>query len=298
MTLVECVPNFSDGRRPEVIDAIAAAVRREGAQLLDVQSDASHNRSVLTFVAPPDVAEAAAFAGAAVATERIDLREHRGEHPRMGATDVVPFVPFADLPMRVCVALAHRLGARLYRELHIPVYYYGEAARMPERRELERVRRSGFEDLREHILDADRLPDEGEPRVHPSAGATAVGARIPLIAYNVNLKTTDLTVAKEIALAIRASSGGMPNVKALGFELADRKMVQVSMNLTDYRVSNIWRVFNAIKSEAERRGVEVAESEIVGTIPLDAAVRTVSDAILEHKFGMDQILEKKVWAGE
>jgi glutamate formiminotransferase len=266
--------------------------------VIDVQADAAHHRMVVTFVSEPDVAVDAAMAGAAVATERIDLREHRGEHPRMGAIDVVPFVPFADLPMSVCVGLAHVFGTRLWRELHIPVYYYGEAASREDRRELEKVRRGGFEDLRDHIADPDRVPDEGTTMVHPSAGATAVGARIPLIAYNVNLKTTDLQVAKDIARSIRASAGGLPNVKALGFELADRGLVQVSMNLTDYRVTNIWKVYTAIRDEARRRGVEVEASEIVGTIPLAAAVGVIKDAVVEPSFKMDQILEKRVWAAE
>ena len=296
--LLECVPNFSEGRRMEVVDAIADAIRSQGGRVVDVQADPAHNRSVVTFVAEPEAAVDAVIAGARVACERIDLRRHQGEHPRMGAIDVVPFVPFADLPMGVCVDLAHRFGARLLAELGIPVYYYGEAARNPERRELERVRRGGFEDLRDHILEPERQPDEGPAALHPSAGATAVGARIPLIAYNVNLRTTDIGVAKEIARKVRASSGGMPNVKALGFDLQDRGLVQVSMNLTDYRVTNIWKVFDAIRREAERRGVEVAESEIVGTIPLDAAVRTVADAVLEPRLRMDQILEKRVWAAE
>ena len=264
--------------------------------MIDVQADAAHNRMVVTFVAEPALAVDAAIAGATVATKRIDLRQHRGEHPRMGATDVVPFVPFADLPMSVCIDLAHDLGGRLWKELHIPVYYYGEAARDAERRELEKVRRGGFEDLVANIGQPGRAPDEGPPQVHPSAGATAVGARIPLIAYNVNLKTTDLQVAKDIAKAIRASSGGLPNVKALGFELADRGLVQVSMNLTDYRITNIWKVFSVIRDEAKRRGVEVDTSEIVGTIPLAAAVGVVKDAVVEPAFRMDQILEKRVWA--
>jgi glutamate formiminotransferase len=263
--------------------------------VLDVQSDAAHNRMVVTFVAQPERAVEAALAGARVATQRIDLTEHRGEHPRMGATDVVPFVPFGDLSMKTCVELAHRFGGRLWKELRVPVYYYGEAATRAERRELERVRRGGFEELREHIKDADRTPDEGPSEIHPTAGAAAVGARIPLIAYNVNLKTRDLQVAKDIARMIRASSGGMPNVKALGFDLQERGLVQVSMNLTDYRVSNIWKVFSAIRQEAERRGVEVHESEIVGTIPLDAAVRTLRDAILEPNLKSDQILENRVF---
>jgi len=266
--------------------------------VIDVQADAAHNRMVVTFVAEPALAVDAAMAGAAVATERIDLRRHRGEHPRMGAIDVVPFVPFADLPMSICIGLAHDFGARLWKQLHVPVYYYGEAARRNERRELEKVRRGGYEDLVSHIRDADRAPDEGLPEVNPSAGATAVGARIPLIAYNVNLKTSDLQVAKDIAKTIRASSGGLPNVKALGFELADRGLVQVSMNLTDYRVTNIWKVFSVIREEAKRRGVEVEASEIVGTIPLDAAVGVIKEAVHEPAFRMDQILEKRVWAAE
>jgi len=296
--LVECVPNFSEGRRLEVITAIADAIRGSGARVIDVQADAAHNRMVVTFVAEPDLAVDAAMAGAAIATERIDLREHQGEHPRMGATDVVPFVPFADTPMEVCVGLAHVFGSRLWKELKVPVYYYGEAATRPERRELERVRRGGFEELVEHISDLDRAPDVGRPRVHPSAGATAVGARIPLIAYNVNLKTADVQVAKDIAKTIRASSGGLPNVKALGFALADRGMVQVSMNLTDYRVTNIWKVFIAIRDAARERGVEVESSEIVGTVPLAAAVGVIKEAVIEPNFRMDQILEKKVWAAE
>jgi glutamate formiminotransferase len=281
-----------------VITAIADAIRSAGARVLDVQADANHNRMVVTFVAEPAVAVDAAMAGATVATQRIDLRQHRGEHPRMGAIDVVPFVPFADLPMSLCVDLAHTFGARLWNELHVPVYYYGEAARRDERRELEKVRRGGFEELVNHIKDPDRAPDEGAPELNPRAGATAVGARIPLIAYNVNLKTADLQVAKDIAKTIRASSGGLPNVKALGFELADRGLVQVSMNLTDYRVTNIWKVFSAIRDEAKHRGVEVDSSEIVGTIPLDAAVGVIKDAVNEPAFRMDQILEKKVWAAE
>lgn len=296
--LVESVPNFSDGRRSEIIDAIVGAIRGPGGRVIDVQVDPAHNRSVVTFVADTQVAEDAIVAAGRVAVDRIDLTAHEGEHPRMGAMDVVPFVPFADTPMSACVELAHRTGARLARELALPIYYYGDAARTPERRELERVRRKGFEELREHIGDPDRVPDEGPRRIHPTAGATAVGARIPLIAYNVNLKTRDLSIAKEIARTIRASSGGLPNVKALGFDLADRGLVQVSMNLTDYRVSNMWRVFTAIQAEAAKRGVEVVESEIVGAIPLDAAVRTLGEVLIEPKFNMDQILEKKVWAGE
>ena len=281
-----------------MITAIADAIRDAGARVIDVQADAAHNRMVVTFVSEPAIAVDAVLAGASVAINEIDLRQHRGEHPRMGAIDVAPFVPFADLPMQVCIDLAHSCGERLWKEHHIPVYYYGEAATRPERRELEKVRRGGFEHLREHITDEERAPDEGAAEVHQSAGATAVGARIPLIAYNVNLRTTDLQVAKEIAKSIRTSSGGLPNVKALGFDLADRGMVQVSMNLTDYRVTNMWKVFSTIRDEAARRGVEVDASEIVGTVPLAAAVGVIKEAIVEPAFRMDQILEKRVWASE
>src|SRR2546423_1194258 len=214
--------------------------------------------------------------------------------PRWGPLVLSPSCPLPALRMSVCAVRAQAWGARAWRAVRVPVYSSGEAARRTERRELEKVRRGGFEDLAGHITDPDRAPDEGLPEVNPSAGATAVGARIPLIAYNVNLKTADLQVAKEIAKSIRASSGGLPNVKALGFELADRGLVQVSMNLTDYRVTNIWKVFTVIREEANRRGVEVEASEIVGTIPLDAAVGVIRDAVLEPAFRMDQILEKRV----
>jgi glutamate formiminotransferase len=293
--LVECVPNFSEGRREEVISELVGAIAHSGVQLVDVQRDASHNRSVVTFVGGLEAALEAAFAATAVAVERIDLRQHRGEHPRMGAADVIPFVPFADLPMERCVALAHQLGRRIAAELHIPVYYYGEAARRPERRELEQVRRKGFEELRETIQEPDRQPDDGPPVLHPSAGAVAVGARIPLLAYNVNLRTLDVAVAKGIARKIRASSGGFPNVKALGFALEERGLTQVSMNLTDYHVTGLWKVFTAIVALAREQGVEVDGSEIVGTLPLEAAAQLLRDAVAAEAFTAAEILEQRVW---
>jgi glutamate formiminotransferase len=293
--LVECVPNFSEGRREEVIAEIVGAITGAGVRVLDVQRDASHHRAVVTFVGAPEPALEAAFAGAACAVQRIDLRQHRGEHPRMGAVDVIPFVPFGELELERCVDLAHRLGRRIAVELQVPVYFYGAAARLPERRELERVRRGGFEELRETIGEPDRRPDEGPAQVHPSAGAVAVGARIPLIAYNVNLRTADVSVARAIARRIRASSGGMPCVKALGFALEDRGLTQVSMNLTDYRVTGLWQVFAAIEALAREEGVDVDSSEIVGTIPLEAAARLLRDALRAPSFSPEQVLEKKVW---
>jgi len=310
--LVVCVPNFSEGRRPAVIAEIRAAIASAGVRILDTHQDASHNRSVLTFVGQPQATLEAAFAGAASAARLIDLRQHRGVHPRMGAVDVVPFVPFGGFPPAVrghagnppagsgasnlerCVELAHRLGRRIAAELEIPVYYYGAAARVPERRDLERVRRSGFEELREQIHTAARRPDEGPPQVHPSAGAVAVGARHPLVAYNVNLRTRDARVADAIARQIRASSGGLPGVKALGWWLEDRGMSQVSMNLTDYRVTGLWAAYRAVAGLAQARGVEVAGSEIVGTLPAEAVANLLRDALLASDFRVEQILEGNI----
>ncbi len=292
--LVECVPNFSEGRREEVIADIVRAIAACGVYILDQQRDASHNRAVVTFVGAPEAVLKGAFAGAARAVERIDLRQHQGEHPRMGAVDVIPFVPFGELPLARCIELAHQLGHRIALELHVPVYYYGEAARVPERHELERVRRRGFEELRERIGDPDRRPDEGPPQVHPSAGAVAVGARIPLIAYNVNLRTADIGIAKAIATRIRASAGGFPAVKALGFNVTDH-LKQVSMNLTDYRATGVFTAFSAIRALAREQDVEVEGSEIVGAIPLAALAAVVRDALQAPNFTADQVLEKKVW---
>lgn len=273
--LVECVPNFSEGRKRATLDAICRAIETVAtARVLDLHTDADHNRSVVTFVAPPeDVAEAAVRA-VACAAELIDVSHHTGEHPRMGATDVLPFIPLGGVTRAECTALAHAAGARIAHELGIPVYFYGDAARTPARRNLEDVRRGGFERLRAEIdtLPA-RLPDEfagDAPHIHLTAGACIVGVRDILIAYNVNLDTDDLTVARDIARAVRARDGGLPQVKALGLRLHTRGIVQVSMNLIDYRVTGIHAAFAAVEREATRRGVRVAGSEIVGLVPRDA----------------------------
>lgn len=271
--LVECVPNFSEGRKRATLDAVCHAIETVAtARVLDLHTDADHNRSVVTFVAPPeDVAEAAVRA-CACAAELIDVSHHTGEHPRMGATDVLPFIPLAGVTPAECVALAHTAGARIAHELGIPVFFYGDAARDPTRRNLEDVRRGGFERLRAEIDSVpERLPDEfagdASPRIHPTAGACIVGVRDILIAYNVNLDTDDLTIARAIARAVRARDGGLPQVKALGLRLHTRALVQVSMNLIDYRVTGIHAAFAAVEREAARRGVKVASSEIVGLVP-------------------------------
>jgi glutamate formiminotransferase len=270
MSLVECVPNFSEGRRPEVLEAILAAIRAvPGARLIDQSMDASHNRAVVTFVGPPQAAAEAAFRAIACARDRIDLTKHQGEHPRIGATDVVPFVPLEGSSMQECVALAHALGARVGRELEIPVYFYEAAAKRPERRNLPDVRNIGFEKLRQAIAaDPARTPDEG-PRtaLHPTAGATVIGARNFLIAFNVNLETQELPLAKEIARKIREKDGGLPGIKAMGFFLDDLHCAQVSMNVCNFQATGLERVYGEIEALAKAHGVGVRESELVGLAP-------------------------------
>ncbi|HXG96942.1 MAG TPA: glutamate formimidoyltransferase [Gemmatimonadales bacterium] len=288
--LVECVPNFSEGRDPATIDALRAAISAvPGAQLLDVQSDTAHNRSVFTFVAPPAAAVAAAFAAMRVAQQRIDLSKHSGEHPRMGATDVVPFVPVAGVTMEECVQLARQLGERVAKELQIPVFLYAKAATRVERERLPDIRKGEFEGLRGRTLE----PDFGPPRVHPTAGATAIGARPFLVAFNVYLDTQEIAVAKEIAKQIRTSSGGLPGVQASGF-IVDG-LAQVSMNLLDIDITSPAVVFNAIKARAEKQGVGVQYSEIVGLIP-ERALVGAAESLLRLSNAGDHILETKIRA--
>lgn len=295
--IVECVPNFSEGRRKDVVEAIASAVREvQGVRLLDVEMDSSHNRAVLTFIGEPGAVQEAAFRSAAKAVELIDLNVHRGEHPRIGAADVIPFVPISNISMEGCVRIAHELGERLWKELAVPVYFYAEAALKPERRLLPKIRKGEFEALKEEMgVKPERRPDVGEPRIHPTAGATVVGARGPLIAYNVNLRTDDLDLAKRIAKRIRASSGGFPGVQAKGFRLEDKDMVQVSMNLLNFRVTAIPTVFEAIREEAEAAGVSIDSSEVVGLVPLDALLDCAESYLQLEEFSRDQILERRLW---
>ena len=291
--LVECVPNFSEGRRKEVIEAIVQAIAEGGkVWILDVESDEDHNRSVVTFVGEPEAVEEAAFRGIKKAAELIDMDQHRGQHPRIGATDVVPFVPLKGVTMEECVAMARRLGERVGSELGIPVYLYGEAATRPERQDLSYIRRGEYEGLKEAIAtDPDRAPDFG-PKALGKAGATVIGARPPLIAFNVYLGTDDVRVAREIAKAVRHSSGGLRYVKALG--LLVKGKAQVSMNLTDYRQTPIHRVMEMIRREAARYGVNVVSSEVVGLIPEDALLDAAIYYLQLEGFSKEQILERKL----
>jgi len=294
--LVECVPNFSEGRDEGVVRAIASAIAATpGAVVLDTEMDADHHRSVVTFVAPPEVVVEAALAGAAAAVERIDLNRHRGAHPRIGALDVLPFVPLAGVTLEDCVRLAERAAAELWKRLQLPCYLYEAAARRPERVQLENIRRGQFEALREEMaVKPERAPDVGEPVLHPTAGAAAVGARKFLIAYNVNLHTPDVEVAKRIAKAVRFSSGGFRHVKAMGVALESRGMAQVSMNLTDFEATPVHRVFEAVKREAERYGVSVAGSEIIGLIPRKALEMTADYYLQAENFDPSQVLENRL----
>jgi glutamate formiminotransferase / 5-formyltetrahydrofolate cyclo-ligase len=293
--LVECIPNVSEGRRPDVVAAMADAVRAvPGVRLLDVSSDASHNRSVFTFVGDANGVTAAVLALFDRALAAIDLRTHKGEHPRLGAVDVVPFVPIEGVTMADCVALAKEAGAMVAERFHVPVYLYEEAAANPARRNLEDIRRGEFEGLAAKMTSPEWAPDFGPATPHERAGATVIGARMPLIAYNINLATDRLDVAKKIAAGIRHSSGGFRFVKAAGFRLDDRGIVQVSMNLTNFEKTPIFRVFEVVKREAARYGVQVLESEIVGLVP-SAALNAAAEFYLQlESFKPDQVLENKL----
>jgi glutamate formiminotransferase len=295
MSLIECVPNVSEGRRPEVVAALADALRRvPGVALLDHSSDASHNRSVFTIAGDAPALEQAILALYDRAVASIDLRTHRGEHPRLGAVDVVPFVPIEGVTMADCVALAKTIGATVADRFRVPVYLYEEAASNPARRNLEDVRRGEFEGLTEKMASPGWAPDFGPAAPHPTAGASVIGARMPLIAYNINLATDRLDVARKIAAAIRFSSGGYRFVKAMGVTLADRGVVQVSMNLTNFDKTPVFRVFETVKREAARYGVQVLESEIVGLVPA-AALTDVAEHYLQLAgFSRDQVLENKL----
>ncbi|TMA04459.1 MAG: glutamate formimidoyltransferase [Methanobacteriota archaeon] len=295
--IVECVPNFSEGRRKEVVDAIAQAIASvPGVRVLDRQMDADHNRSVITFVGDRTAVAQAAFRGAQKAVELIDMSMHHGEHPRVGALDVLPFVPIAGVTMDDCVALARSVGKRIADELQVPVYLYEAAATRLDRRALPDVRRGEYEGLKTEIeTNPDRTPDFGPRRLHPTAGACIVGARPVLIAWNVNLRTADIRVAKRIAKAIRESDGGLPAVRAKGFELADRGLVQVSMNMVDYRKTSLVQAYEAIRSLAAKEGVEIAESEIVGLVPLDALIDGATQYFKLARFHREQILETRLW---
>lgn len=293
--LVECIPNFSEARRPEVVEAILQAMQAvPGVIILDRHSDLDHNRTVVTFIAPPDAAEDAAFQGIARAAALIDLNQHTGEHPRIGATDVVPFVPIRGISMVECIEIARRLGKRVAAELNIPVYLYEEAATRPERQNLENIRRGQYEGLKVDILtDPNRAPDFG-PAELGAAGATVIGARQPLIAYNIYLTTDDVSIAQKIARTIRQSTGGLRYVKAMGVLVEGR--AQVSMNLTNYRGTPIPQVVEMARREAARYGVLIHHSELVGLIPQEALIDAAVWYLQLDAFEREQILEDRMHA--
>jgi glutamate formiminotransferase / 5-formyltetrahydrofolate cyclo-ligase len=295
MPIIESIPNVSEGRRADVIERMADAIRRTpGVRLLDQSSDPSHNRSVFTLAGDAAALEAATLALFGVATETIDLRQQRGEHPRVGAVDVVPFVPIDGVTMADCVALARRVGAAVAERFQVPVFLYEEAASDPQRRNLEDIRRGEFEGLAAKMSSPGWAPDFGPAAPHASAGASVVGARMPLIAYNINLATDRLDVAKKIAAAIRHSSGGLRFVKAMGVKLDDRNLAQVSINLTNYEKTPMFRVFELVKREAARYGVGILESEIVGLVPAAALMRTAEYYLQLEGFSDAQVLERKL----
>jgi glutamate formiminotransferase len=294
-TIIECVPNVSEGSDRNSIDAMAAAVREApGVRLLDVSSDSAHHRSVLTFVGDAAAVRAGVLALFRAALPRIDLRVHRGEHPRMGAVDVVPFIPVRGVTVEECVVLSKEVGAAIASEFGVPVFLYEDSASAEHRRNLADVRKGQFEGFAEKMKDARWAPDFGPAAPHPTAGVVAVGARPFLIAYNINLGTRDLAIADRIARAIRHISGGFRYVKAMGVELADRGLVQVSINMTNFRKTPLHRVFDCVRAEAERHGVPVVGSEIVGLSPADALYAAAEHYLRLEGFSAEQVLETKL----
>jgi glutamate formiminotransferase / formiminotetrahydrofolate cyclodeaminase len=296
--LIECVPNFSEGRDPAKVDAIVQAMSTvPGVYVLDREMDADHNRCVITLAGDPDAVGEAAILGAGKAMELIDMNTHTGAHPRVGATDVVPFIPIEGVTIEDCVALARRVGNEIWKRHRIPIFFYEAAATRPDRVNLENVRRGQFEGLRQEMKkNHDRQPDVGEPKLHPTAGVTVVGARKFLIAYNVNLNTSDVSIANKIAKAIRFSSGGLRYVKSMGVELKARNLAQVSINLTDFEQTPMHRVYEMVKREAERHGVVPVGSEIVGLLP-KKAIEMAADYFLQlENFSPSQVFENKLEA--
>ncbi len=296
--LIECVPNFSEGRDASKIDALVAAMQSvEGVYVLDRESDADHNRCVITLAGEPEPIAEAALRGVGKALELIDLTKHSGAHPRLGATDVVPFIPVDGVSIEDCVALAKKVGNEIWNRYKIPVYFYESAATRPDRTNLENVRKGQFEGVREEILkNPDRAPDVGDPRLHPTAGAVIVGARKFLIAYNINLNTPDVSIANKIAKAIRFSSGGLRYVKSMGVDLRARHLAQVSINMTDYEQTPLHRVFEMVRSEAARYGVSIVGSEIVGLIPKRTIEMTADFFLQFENFSPAQVFENRLAA--
>ncbi|EHL65729.1 glutamate formimidoyltransferase [Cloacibacillus evryensis] len=293
MQLIECVPNFSEGRRQDVIDEIVNCFKgKRGVYLLDHRADEDHNRLVISLVGVPAPIQDALLEAAKVALKHIDMNAHQGGHPRIGAVDVVPFTPIKGISMEECIALAHNFGERYYKETGIPVYFYEDAAKRPERKRLEVIRKGQYEVLKDEAkTNPDRKPDIGEACLHPTAGATVIGARKFLVAFNVNLNTTDINIAKKIANTVRASSGGFCHVKGIGLALEERGITQVSMNLVDYEKNSLYRVLEMIRMEAKRWGVQVIETEVYGMIPVNAILESAAYYLQIADFDPAQVLE-------
>ncbi len=294
MRLLECVPNISEGRDREKIASIAEEFKKyKEVRLLDYSSDRDHHRSVFTVVGEPEAVQEAAFALALKALDLIDMRGHKGGHPRLGAVDVVPFVPLQGVEMEEAVQIAREFGKGLGKR-GIPVFFYEEAATRPERKELPSIRKGEYEGLAQKLKDPEWRPDQGPDHFDPKSGATVVGARFPFVAYNVNLKTKDLALAREIARNVRFKDGGFPHVRAMGVDLKEKGMVQVSMNLTDYRVTNIPKVYEFVKEEALKKGIAVEGSEIVGLIPLGALADIARHYLSCEQFSLHQVIEQRI----
>lgn len=294
--LIECVPNFSEGRRQDVIDEIVSCFRdKRGIYLLDHRADEDHNRLVVSLVGAPAPIQEALLEAAKTALRHIDMNAHQGGHPRIGAVDVVPFTPIKGITMEECIELAHSFGERYYKETGIPVYFYEDAALRPERKRLEVIRKGQYEALKDEAeTNPDRRPDIGEAGLHPTAGATVIGARKFLVAFNVNLDTPDVNIAKKIAASVRASSGGFCHVKGIGLALEERGITQVSMNLVDYEKNSLYRVLETIRMEARRWGVGVLETEVYGMIPVNAILESAAYYLQIAGFDPEQVLELRL----
>lgn len=293
--IIECVPNFSEGRDLSKIEKIVDAFRaKEGVKLLDYSNDRDHNRMVVTVSGEPEAVKNAVIEAIGVAVKEIDLTKHEGEHPRMGAVDVVPFIPIQNMTMDEAIALSKEVGKTVGERYGLPVYLYEKSASASHRENLATVRKGEFEGFAEKMKSPDWKPDYGPDRQHPTAGAVAIGARIPLIAYNINLNTTDLNIAKEIAKKVRFSNGGLRYCKAMGLELKERNIVQVSMNLTDYTQTAVYQVFEMVRMEAQRYGVTIAGSELIGLIPMQAVVDVATYYLGIENFSVQRILEYKI----
>ncbi|NCO27650.1 MAG: glutamate formimidoyltransferase [Caldiserica bacterium CG02_land_8_20_14_3_00_36_38] len=293
--IIECVPNISEGRRKEVVEEIIGNLKKLEVKLLDYSSDEDHNRTVITFVGGSENVVNAAVQVARDAVRLIDLRSHKGAHPRMGAVDVIPFIPVKNVTMRDCIEISKRVGKIIGEELGVPVYLYAESAKKEARRLLPEIRRGEFEGFFEKIKDPEWTPDYGPQEVNPTAGVTAVGAREFLIAYNINLSTKDISIAKKIARSIRESSGGLRYIQAREMPLDEKGCVQVSINILNYKKAPIYRIFEIVKMEADRFGVSVLESELVGLMPMKAALDSLSFYLQFPELNEDQILETKIY---